>query len=62
MSKEKLEAMTSVQLREKKAEYELQLVQLNENLSQQTQLNQQLQEQLRDLQAEIKAQQSDIQS
>lgn len=62
MSKEKLEAMTAAQLREKKAEYELQLVQLNENLSQQTQLNQQLQEQLRDLQAEIKAQQSDIQS
>ena len=62
MNKEKLEAMTSAQLREKKAEYELQLVQLNENLSQQTQLNQQLQEQLRDLQAEIKAQQSDIQS
>lgn len=44
MSKEKFEKLTSAQLREKKAEYELQLVRLNENLAQQTQLNQQLQE------------------
>lgn len=33
MSEEKLETMTPAQLREKKAEYELQLVKLNERLS-----------------------------
>lgn len=49
MSENKLEAMTSAQLREKKAEYELRLVQLNESLAQQTQLNRELQDQLRDL-------------